>query len=162
MRGDFTNCQDGSQFQITDWSDGLIRAQVVKNPTIEGSGFIAIIKDGNNNLKSNLKSFSVTKIVKGPRISSIYPAEGKPGDSITIQGTGLTQTQDRVCFETSDGYYNSCKSGDFFDITSWNPNQITADIVNNPIAIGEGSIYLTTDKTLDISSNLSSFTIQGY
>src|SRR5205823_6260371 len=106
---------NGTTATITSWSGTSITATV---PTGATTGSVAVTAAGG--VASNGVSFTVRV---APSITSLTPASGRPGASITIAGTNFTSTQRTVTF-----------NGQSASVPSWSDTCIVPFLPNDALS----------------------------
>src|SRR5215467_10683259 len=123
---------NGAASNVYSWSNTSIQAYV---PGELSTGNI-VVNDGG--LQSNGVLFTAA-----PILTSISPASGGAGSSVTIAGTNFTSTAGSVTFT---GYQNTTISA---TITSWSSNQIAVTVpvgtITGQVKVTAGSVTSNTN-----------------
>jgi hypothetical protein len=131
---------NGTAATATSWSATSIKAAV---PTGATTGTVVVTVGG---VASNGVSFTVTGTVATPSITSLTPATGPVGTSVTIAGANFGATQG-----TSTVKFN----GTAATATNWSATSITAAV---PSGATTGNVVVTV---AGVASNGVSFTVSA-
>ena len=138
-QGSSTVTFNGKAAAPTNWSDTSITAPV---PVGASTGPVVVTVGG---VASNGSTFNVTTSSSTPTITSLNPASGPVGSSVTITGTNLGSSQG----SSTVTFYNNQAA----TVTSWSATSIGATVPANATT---GNVVVTVGG---VASNGVSFTV---
>jgi len=128
---------------VTAWSASQITVTV---PSLSAGAYGVTVTV--NGVSSNASTFTVTAVTPAPAITTLNPASGAVGTSVTIAGSnfGTTQGTSTVRFRTTNA-----------TVTSWSNTQIVATVPN--IATGAAAVTVTVNGVVSNAPNYTVSTV---
>jgi hypothetical protein len=134
---------NGTEATVTSWSDTEIEVTVPEGAT---TGDVVVTDDGGT---ASAGATWTLDEAAAPEITSIDPDHGRPGDTVTVTGTGFGETEGYLIFA------KDAETPVIATIISWSDTEIVATVPDTDVVWGVG-IFLSDGVT---SSNTVTWTL---